>query len=266
MRPPAVASPLRGEPVADEQYQGAQAEPPSIPEPVPASHESMRQPSPVIPEPPSDQEAAPSVRPRVTRLPGSAENARPVGPQQFRGREHQPAGSTPQTPVAPPSYPETLPAQSWERLPTRSDSFQLETAAEPECKPEAEETPFNAATRMSGLRNLIFSLGLKNMHQEEDERELAAEPPPPVEPVRQRQVHTQPYAPMPQVPPRRESESASPTLVTAPPEFLPPKPLEETAENEHRVNGKSTSRRDRRDTYDDVQILPSWRGQYKRKG
>jgi hypothetical protein len=119
---------------------------------------------------------------------------------------------------------------------------------------------------MSGLRNLIFSLGLKNMHQEEDERELAAEPPPPVEPVRQRQVHTQPYAPMPQVPPRRESESASPTLVTAPPEFLPPKPLEETAENEHRVNGKSTSRRDRRDTYDDVQILPSWRGQYKRKG
>jgi hypothetical protein len=40
--------------------------------------------------------------------------------------------------------------------------------------------------------------------------------------------------------------------VTAEPEFLPPKP-------------EKPKRRERSDAFDDVQILPSWRGQYKRK-
>jgi hypothetical protein len=39
--------------------------------------------------------------------------------------------------------------------------------------------------------------------------------------------------------------------VIAQPEFLPPKP-------------EKPIRRDRREVFDDVQILPSWRGQYRK--
>jgi hypothetical protein len=54
--------------------------------------------------------------------------------------------------------------------------------------------------------------------------------------------------------------------VTAPPEFLPPKSVVEKRETEHSRANNGTSRRDRREPYDDVEILPSWRGQYKKKG
>jgi hypothetical protein len=40
----------------------------------------------------------------------------------------------------------------------------------------------------------------------------------------------------------------------------------ERTDKEHVPAGNSTSRRDRREAYDDVEILPSWRGQYKKKG
>jgi hypothetical protein len=125
---------------------------------------------------------------------------------------------------------------------------------------------------MTGLKNLIFTLGQKNLHQVREtaerpveqpiERPVAA-PPPPFEPIRQRPVYPRASAP---IPPRKEPEIPSPTLVTAPPEFLPPKPTVERTEKEHGPSSHSTSRRDRRETYDDVEILPSWRGQYKRKG
>jgi hypothetical protein len=137
--------------------------------------------------------------------------------------------------------------------------------------PEPEETQHNAATRMTGLKNLIFTLGQKNLYQVRETAERpfdrpAAAPPPPVEPLRQRPVYPRASAPIPQNSPRREPEMPSPTLVTAPPEFLPPKPMVERTEKEHGPSGHSTSRRDRRETYDDVEILPSWRGQYKKKG
>jgi len=34
---------------------------------------------------------------------------------------------------------------------------------------------------------------------------------------------------------------------------------------ENPKTSSATSRRDRQATYDDVQVLPSWRGQYKKK-
>jgi hypothetical protein len=40
--------------------------------------------------------------------------------------------------------------------------------------------------------------------------------------------------------------------------------VEKTDKENSALNG-GTSRRDRRETYDDVEILPSWRGQYKRR-
>jgi hypothetical protein len=56
--------------------------------------------------------------------------------------------------------------------------------------------------------------------------------------------------------------NASPKLVTATPEFLPPRPTVEEAENSKPSRFKN--RRDRADDFDDVQILPSWRGQYRK--
>jgi len=189
-----------------------------------------------------------------------------------RGREPQPATVPPPVAaVAPPFIPETVPPQSWERLPNHPADPQPIPAPEAARTPEPQETQYNAATRMTGLKNLIFTLGQKNMHQSREAGEQPAErpvappvaaPPPQVEPIRQRPAYPRAHAP---VPPRREPEINSPTLVTAPPEFLPPKPMVERTEKEHTSAGNSTSRRDRRDTYDDVEILPSWRGQYKKK-
>jgi hypothetical protein len=51
-------------------------------------------------------------------------------------------------------------------------------------------------------------------------------------------------------------------LVTAAPEFLSPNPLVEEAENSQ--PSRFRNRRDRQDDFDDVQILPSWRGQYRK--
>jgi hypothetical protein len=57
---------------------------------------------------------------------------------------------------------------------------------------------------------------------------------------------------------------ASPRLVTAPPEFLPPKSqVIEFDKAEARV-GESSTRQDRRPAADRVEILPSKRGQYKK--
>jgi hypothetical protein len=123
---------------------------------------------------------------------------------------------------------------------------------------------------MAGLRNLIFSLGLKNTRQNQDESDRSEEVPTPVESPRQRAAAAHSYipverAPVQHVPDRADSGNGSPTLVTAPPEFLPPKPMVEHTGEGHSKGPSSTAQRDRRDTYDDVEILPSWRGQYRRR-
>jgi uncharacterized protein involved in exopolysaccharide biosynthesis len=50
--------------------------------------------------------------------------------------------------------------------------------------------------------------------------------------------------------------------VTAQPEILPPTPAAAARGKESKGN---SDRRDRRDTFDDVEVLPSWRGQYKKR-
>jgi len=153
-------------------------------------------------------------------------------------------------------------AQPWEQYSNRSGEYPAQNAPQPVAEPEQE--PMDAATRMSGLRNLIFSLGLKNAHHPAETSEAAADFAPPAEPVRPRPAYARPMPPVQHDSAWDESAGASPTLVTAPPEFLPPKPLVENTGKEHHRSGNGASRRDRRDTYDDVEILPSWRGQYKR--
>ena len=118
---------------------------------------------------------------------------------------------------------------------------------------------------MTGLKNLIESLGLKNQPRPIEPVEAVVQAQVPIEPVQPRTVYARTPPSSAQAPVRKSESSASPTLVTAPPEFLPPKPLVEKSEKEHSNPNNGTSRRDRRETFDDVEILPSWRGQYKRK-
>jgi uncharacterized protein involved in exopolysaccharide biosynthesis len=139
----------------------------------------------------------------------------------------------------------------------------------------AEEKAHATPSRLNGLRGLFSALGLKEMGHLAP---MASEAAPVPAPQQERTVSVQtaqapaapvPAPPVPAVPARTvapipepkpafaatagdSSREYSTRRVTAEPEFLPPK-LEKP------------TRRDSRDAFDDVQILPSRRGQYKRK-
>jgi hypothetical protein len=144
-----------------------------------------------------------------------------------------------------------------------------------------EDGAATRTSRLSGLRNLLFVLGVKDT-QEQDTQEQDT----------QRQVTQKKDAQEQDQPEdlqhggatsfnrRQEGDhyqcavlesdedaarslgGASPGLVTAPPEFLSPKVVE--FKNAVARAGDSTTRQDRRATADGVDILPSKRGQYKR--
>jgi len=53
--------------------------------------------------------------------------------------------------------------------------------------------------------------------------------------------------------------------VIAEPEFLPPKSVVVMIDKDREQLDDNSVRRDRREAYDDLQILPSWRGQYRKR-
>ena len=113
----------------------------------------------------------------------------------------------------------------------------------------AMEAAQSGETRLSGLRNVLFSVGLNNLNRTREtdypqESGLASHPSEVATAIPETYV---PYA----VP---AATGVTHTVTTAP-EFLPP-----SDESARKV------RIDRRDSYDEVEILPSWRGQYRRKG
>jgi hypothetical protein len=120
---------------------------------------------------------------------------------------------------------------------------------------------------MSGLRNLIFSLGLQNLHKTAKQVDENAESAPQPGRGTERQANARSFTPTsaPASPSRSSASGASPTMVTATPEILPPEPTADKSDKERTWSSKGKGRRDRRDAYDDVDILPSWRGQYKKK-
>jgi uncharacterized protein involved in exopolysaccharide biosynthesis len=143
-----------------------------------------------------------------------------------------------------------------------------------EAKPVQADAKVTGVSRLNGLRAILFDQGLKNLNRNyENEAEASQtlpEPPsppqPPRAPVKEARV---PEAPLPHIPhveaPRKVAFTPSPREVVAEPEFLPPRefiPIRgEDAENGEDVDAKH----DRRDTYDHIEILPSWHGQYRRK-
>jgi hypothetical protein len=160
-----------------------------------------------------------------------------------------------------------------------------EAAPEEVREPDHEVKPNEPESRLNPLRGLSFSLGLKNLGkargvvareetsplplQSEVERTGItrsftpfAEPVPVVveiaEPVPVAAIPVETKAPIASQKEVRE--------VTTLPEFLPPKEFIPIRDREEGRESGLTSRSDRRDAYDDVQILPSRRGQYKKRG
>ena len=266
--PPAMTLPTARQ-AAQKESPARQVEPPKMPAAAAMDREMVRSHSRTVSDSPSANSATSPVEPRAAGIPRIEEAAEPAVRPPLRGREPQPVAAPRSFPIAPVNYPHAPPTQSWERLPSRFDALEDAATLETTRQRGPEETANIAAARMSGLRNLIVTLGLKNMRPAgETEMPAFETQAPPVEDPRQRPAKTRTDTPnqSQQVPGRQNPEGASSTLVTAPPEFLPPRLRFEKADREDSASGRSTSRRDRRDTYDDVQILPSWRGQYKRKG
>jgi hypothetical protein len=113
------------------------------------------------------------------------------------------------------------------------------------------------------LRNLLYVLGVNNMHSGDEQAEqhagagtnsdLRTE-----RPTFDRSIQQTP------VEAAANMRGASPRLVTATPEFLPPKPMVIEFDRGDARAGDSSSRQDRRAAADGLEILPSKRGQYKK--
>jgi len=185
-----------------------------------------------------------------------------------QARERGPEAAAAFYPVPP--QPEMPPAQSWERVSRRNDLVPAAPVEEVQSAGE-EENPNDAASRLSGLRNLLFSLGLKNLNNAQVPSAHDDESLPQSEAGSEyegyKQIHTAPQepAPVPVAPAKSNVADTSVRLVTAQPEFLPPKSVVVTIDKDQAQQTGATNRHDRRDAFDEVEILPSWRGQYRKK-
>jgi uncharacterized protein involved in exopolysaccharide biosynthesis len=128
---------------------------------------------------------------------------------------------------------------------------------------EAETTGSIAASRLSGLRTLMTSLGVKNLHKELEQRKTQPE----LEPVAERPIERPVFAqPESTAAPTNESIAMPVREVTARPEIIPPRVAIEHVERESDLRRAVKSPRiSRWDTPDDVDILPSKRGQYRKR-
>lgn len=173
------------------------------------------------------------------------------------------------------SRPQQDPAEQWSSAPKATpqaataevtapsipDAPVAAQVSGPESKPEAaasEDKSAHLTSRLSGLRNLLFVLGVKDSQSPEE----AAKPHTTSGASFDYRVErTIPHTPADEP---AEMRGASPRLVTATPEFLPPRPVVLEFEKSEPRSGESGSRLDRRDTKERVEILPSRRGQYRK--
>ena len=181
----------------------------------------------------------------------------------------------PAPPVAPPA------AQPESDLPwwLGDPALHIEAQPAPAMTPtQARQAPAPAAkeSRLSGLKNLLFS------RADEPQRAVPeptpqmetpvypVEPVPPGSPLGPAPEYSAAFVPYPEPEPVPELVTAAVVpawpgngtrQIMALPEFLPPR-----RKVEHQIEDEPAARRDRRETWDDVAVLPSWRGQYRRKG
>lgn len=195
--------------------------------------------------------------------------------------------------LADPALPPQKVAVPVPAQPARSREPQPSAAFEP-----VQAAPGGGESRLAGLRNLLFSRGAEAQPDlvEAPLRPAAplprtpapeprfttpkprvSEPPltpviqpsaPPYEPpIRDRGAAFVPFPDSGEEPETSTAtevfatpSSGSTRQVTTAPEFLPPRKTRKM-----RLEEEAAARRERRDTVDDIAILPSWRGQYRRK-
>lgn len=134
--------------------------------------------------------------------------------------------------------------------------------ADPELEPEDfDDLPYSAASRLGGLRNLLVSLGLKTLGKDAENAGQDT-PEDPYEHMSARPVYAEPDIPSAQDP----AEVTGPAgTVMAQPEFIPPRPVAERVEREMEPVRPTPKRVARWDSPEDIETLPSWRGQYRRR-
>ena len=132
-------------------------------------------------------------------------------------------------------------------------------------EPQAQEdVPETLTSRLSGLRNLLFVMGVKNPNGSEfaSDRNHAGNP--------GFSSHSESSSAEVLYPdPKREATpthigDASPRLVTAPPEFLPPTPIVIKVDREERAVGEPHVGPGRRMPVEAIEILPFKRGQFNK--
>jgi polysaccharide biosynthesis transport protein len=184
-------------------------------------------------------------------------------------QETKPLETSHPMPFSPKVQAPALPAWFWEGASSGSGDFMHLPTAEEVHLPGEEENPFTAESRLNGLRGLLFSLGLKNLSKNRGTVPQDEESLPPPESESETTVLSRTFTPFAEPVPVSAAEvvtgaaGASAKQVVAQPEFLSPKefvPIDET--KRARASG-SRARDDRGETYDEIQILPSRRGQYK---
>jgi len=252
-----VSRPLRGR----EPVRFSPAEPQTSTVPAPAPNSERREVPPAIPNypsvPPADevrQAAAPAAFANAVEIPRS-------GNQTWSA--YVPA-SAPE-PVAAPAPRHVTPATqpAIEQPVSQPLAF---VAAGPDSMmkaPAADDVYFSAASRLGGLRTLMTSLGIRNLQKESELSKAFSEPESRSERQPERAVFAQPQS---HDHVAHSRERAATAEVTASPEIIPPRAAIEHVEREKEVSRPVKSPRvSRWDSVDDVETLPSLRGQYRKR-
>lgn len=119
-----------------------------------------------------------------------------------------------------------------------------------------EEDPGPPPSRLSGLRNMLVSLGRRSLIEDEYGGEETDS-----EPCFERATVRPAYHEAPSA----ESEASAPVRLTAPPEFLRPQAAPEAEKDKEALRPTPPVPRRERESPDEIQTLPSWRGQYRKK-
>lgn len=250
---------------------------------VPQVSEAVAE-EPRHPEPaPLSSQPAPSVNSEVPWwLLDSTPETITKYPLPAKARESaRPAPSTPEL------EPEASPAWPWEDSPSWRGGFgrqvvpdaASEAGAEiaeevaPQETPQldAEKNPYETESRLKSLRGVLFSLGLKNLSKSKGYTQADEESSLPLENEPERTVLARRFTPFAEPDPvaanpaKAEVASAPASPVMAEPEFLPPREFVPIKDSEASRETGSSPHYDLLDEDDDIQTLPSRRGQYKRR-
>jgi hypothetical protein len=122
--------------------------------------------------------------------------------------------------------------------------------------------PAYATSRLAGIRKLLISLGRKSLAQDEDLGVEDQDFEPRFERATVRPAHAKPAGSAAEA---SAGDGSSPARVTVQPEFFRPVGGGETEKEKEPLRPTPQPLRDKPDSQDEIETLPSVRGQYRRK-